>query len=427
MRIWERVRRGVTPGAVLLAVVIMAIQIIGVTFADDPRFDQPGGPWGGGPPWNGPDGPGRSPWDDPGPSINAVRLDLDWLGYLLVALGPAALVVRRVFPLTVLTVAGGAIIAYLVIGYPYGPVFLACVIALVNAIWYGRRLIAWGIAVAGMALYLTLEYLFGLEPGPTYGSVITSFLWLLVILLIAETVRFRRERRAASAEARAQEAERRAGEERLRIARELHDVLAHNISMINIQAGVALHLGDDLPDQARTALQAIKDASKETLRELRNTLGVLRRVDEDAPRAPTPTLARLDDLLSRAESPGLSVRKEVVGEPRPLPAGADLAAYRIIQEALTNVHRHAAATTAAVTLEYTDTELTVTIDDDGPGTAKGDAHGAGAGIAGMRERATALGGSLSAGRRITGGFRVRARLPLTAETPATTDGPEADR
>jgi signal transduction histidine kinase len=237
--------------------------------------------------------------------------------------------------------------------------------------------------------------------------------WILLVLAGAEVVRIQRERADEVRRTRQEEERRQASEERLRIARELHDVLAHNISMINVQAGVALHLMDERPEQARMALSAIKDASKEALTEVRSVLGVLRQVDESAPRAPTAGLARLDDLLSRTRVAGITVLLRTTGEPRPLPAGVDLAAFRIIQESLTNVTRHAGpGVTADVTLAYEDGHLLIEVRDDGRG-APGDLPNGGNGIPGMRERVAALGGEIATGPRTdAAGFRVRARLPV---------------
>jgi signal transduction histidine kinase len=215
----------------------------------------------------------------------------------------------------------------------------------------------------------------------------------------------------------AEEDRRRAGEERLRIARELHDVLAHNISLINVQAGVALHLMDEQPGQSRTALAAIKQASNDALHELRSVLDILRQ-GTDAPRSPTSGLDSLDGLVANAASAGLAVSTRVEGTPRPLPTGVDLAAFRIVQEALTNVTRHAGQATASVLVAYGDGELTVQVDDDGRGATRQGAEAAGGnGIRGMRERAAALGGQLDAGPRPGGGFRVAARLPLNGAHP----------
>jgi signal transduction histidine kinase len=236
--------------------------------------------------------------------------------------------------------------------------------------------------------------------------------WLGLLAAAAEIVRVRRERAAEAVRNRKEEERRRATEERLRIARELHDVLGHNISLINVQAGVALHLMDERPEQARTALAAIKEASAETLREMRAVLGVLRQADEEAPRSPAPSVARLDDLLSRAGVAGIQVSTEVRGEPRALPHGVDLAAFRIVQEALTNVTKHAGPAAATVRLTYADRDLVIQVDDDGRGPNGELDRADSSGIRGMRERAEALGGELAAGPRPEGGFRVRARLPL---------------
>ncbi len=179
--------------------------------------------------------------------------------------------------------------------------------------------------------------------------------------------------------------------------------------MINVQAGVALELMDEQPEQARTALATIKQASKDALVEVQAVLGALRQSGEPAATAPTPSIANLDRLLSGARSAGLQVHARVMGEPRALPVGVDLAAYRILQESLTNVVRHAGASSVTVEVTYGAQELTVEVVDDGK---SGSSNGSGSGIAGMRERAIALGGELDAGRRLGGGFRVHAVLPL---------------
>jgi signal transduction histidine kinase len=234
--------------------------------------------------------------------------------------------------------------------------------------------------------------------------------WFVILLGIAEIVRVRRERAAETQRTRQEMERRRAGEERLRIAQELHDLVAHHISLINVQAGVALHLVDSKPEQTATALAAIKDASKEALVELRSIVGILRDTSEQAPRAPVPGLARLDELVNRTAQAGLDVHTSVHGERRTLPSRVDAAAYRIVQESLTNVVRHANASRATVRVGYGDSAVTVQVDDDGHGT---DSLAEGNGITGMRERATALGGTFSAGP-VHGGFRVTARLPLGA-------------
>ena len=203
----------------------------------------------------------------------------------------------------------------------------------------------------------------------------------------------------------------------MRIARELHDVLAHSISVINVQAGVGLALLDSDPEQARTALTTIKAASKEALGEVRQVLDTL-RTSGDAPRAPAPGLGRLPELVEQAASAGLAV---TVGGAAPrLAPGTDLAAFRIVQEALTNVVRHSGSRQARVHVGTGAGALRLRIDDDGPATGA-DAGGGGNGLAGMRERAAALGGTIEAGVRADGGFRVLAVLPLRPSSEGTVE------
>jgi signal transduction histidine kinase len=214
-------------------------------------------------------------------------------------------------------------------------------------------------------------------------------------------------------ETREEEARRRVADERLRIARDVHDVIAHSIASINVRAGSALHVMDRRPEQARDALLAIKEASGEALTELRSTIGPL-RADDDVPRSPTPTLARLAPLLETAARAGLPVEVGIWGEPRPLPSAVDVAGYRIVQESLTNVVRHAHAHAAAVTVDYRSAFVELEVTDDGRGSNGADAE-PGHGIAGMRERVEAVGGRMEAGPSVAGGFRVWARLPVPAE------------
>lgn len=216
------------------------------------------------------------------------------------------------------------------------------------------------------------------------------------------------EQRAIEAErTRDEAARRRAVEERLRIARELHDSLTHSISVIKVQAGVAVHLARKRGEEVPAALQAIQEASSDASRELRATLGVLREEDGST------GLEQLPGLVSRATAGGLQVSVTVSGSECPLPAEVGQAAYRIVQEALTNVTRHAGQASACVQVSYGPAVLTVRVDDDGHGT-RGQPLAPGLGITGMRERAAALGGQLQAGPRPGGGFRVLAELPLRA-------------
>ena len=217
------------------------------------------------------------------------------------------------------------------------------------------------------------------------------------------------ERRAEEAvRTRDEAARRRAMEERLRIARELHDSLTHSISVIQVQAGVAVHLARKRGEDVPPALMAIEEAGADAVRELRATLGVLRSEDGDG-----SGLSQLDGLVARARAAGLPVTVTVTGQQRPLPHEADQAAYRIVQEALTNVTRHAGHACASVHLHYTPEALSVQVDDDGQGTGTRPS-GPGLGLVGMRERVTALGGQLHAGPHDGGGFQVRAQLPARA-------------
>ena len=291
----------------------------------------------------------------------------------------------------------------------------------------GHRRLARATVAAGWAVFLWLAPALGNGPVPSVGDCVGLAAWLLVLTVAAEGVRGRRERIAALRRSREQEGLRMAEEERLRIARELHDVLAHNISLINVQSGVALHLLDEHPEQARSALSIINEASGEALREMRSVLGVLRGVDEHAPRRPTAGLERLDELVAHSAASGVEVTVHRHGSERPLPTAVDLAAFRIVQESLTNVARHAPGAAAEVTLQYGEQALELTVQNGTPptrdpavavgartdGAAAGTAGtaGTGNGILGMRERATALRGALEAGSGPEGGFRVHARLP----------------
>ncbi len=237
--------------------------------------------------------------------------------------------------------------------------------------------------------------------------------WLISAGVMAVTFRMWQlhirevEQRAEEAERTKDEAaRRRAMEERLRIARELHDSLTHSISVIQVQASVAVHLAGKRGEEVPPALAAIQEAGADAVRELRATLGVLRS-EEDGEGS---GLCQLDGLVARARAAGLPVTVTVTGVQRPLPPEADQAAYRIVQEALTNVSRHASHAAASVHLHYTPEALSIQVDNNGNGTGVR-ASGPGLGLVGMRERVSALGGRLQAGPQDDGGFRVRAELP----------------
>ena len=203
-------------------------------------------------------------------------------------------------------------------------------------------------------------------------------------------------------------------EERARIAREMHDVVAHSLSVMVVQAEAAEAMLDVDPDRARRALSSVQETGRSALGELRRMLGVLREMDgSGAPLAPQPGLGGLDELVESVRAAGLLVSVRVDGRPRPLPAGVDLSAYRIVQEGLTNALKHAGPARADVLVRYGDRELEVGVSDDGRGHDPR-ANGGGHGLVGMRERVALYGGELEAGPRPEGGFRLRARLPLPA-------------
>ncbi|MGY3200401.1 sensor histidine kinase [Streptomyces sp. TE5632] len=342
------------------------------------------------------------------------RVALDPLARLLLFVSGAALLWRQRYPVPVVFAEVAAVLLYLGAGYPYGPVFLTVALACFSAVVTGHRHAAWtamGTLWAGHLLLAHLLYRWLPPSGDaaaSWNEEIVIATWVVAVVAVSELVRTRREQWARERAERAQAARRRADEERLRIARELHDVLAHSISVINVQAGVGLALLDSDPEQARTALTTIKDQSKEALGEVRQVLDTL-RAPGAAPRAPAPGLDRLAELVEQAASAGLTVTVE--GAPPKLPPGADLAAFRILQEALTNVVRHSGSRRARVRIEQDAGWLRLRIDDDGPATGA-DAGGSGKGLAGMRERAAALDGTIEAGPRPDGGFRVLAVLPL---------------
>jgi signal transduction histidine kinase len=350
---------------------------------------------------------------------------MDLLAYALLLVGPLALCWRRRAPIIVLAVASAASIGFATFAAPRWTYAVAPALALFHVARLGRRAAAIATAATGYAAYLLITWVFadrlgvpdGARPDLRVALLAAAGLGLMIVLGGAAKVRSEQmaemmKVRAERARAREEQERRQASEERLRIARELHDVLGHHLSLINVQAGVGLHLMDNRPEQAREALTAIKTASAEALREVRGVLGVLRPEEEAAPRQPALGLDRLDELTADA---GLPVTTTITGPKRALPAEVDRAAYRIVQEALTNVRKHAAAAaSASVTVEYAPDALHLSIRNNGESTAVED--GSGSGIAGMRARAMSLGGTLSAGPLPDGGFQVCATLPFSEES-----------
>ncbi|MGO4614357.1 histidine kinase [Nocardia sp. 2YAB30] len=406
---------------------------------------------------------------------------LDVLGYLLLLAGPVALVWRRAQPMPVLVVVLAACLAYFLRGYGYGPIFVSLIIAFLTAASIGSRWWTYPLIPLGyLALVWPLPALLG-RPADMW-QIFALMAWLAVLLSVAEGIRQRKavlvaRRQRAEAARRDEEAqrERRASEERFAIARELHDVLAHSLSLINVQSSVALELLDKKPEQAESALAAIKTASRDALAEVHALLHTIRsgnavapseleaaadegprprrnrrgtehngrnspaseqgstdngrpeQVDktaepERAPHAPAPSICDLDELLQRARATGRTVGARVLGTPQQLPSVIDVAAARIIQESLTNVLRHAPGADATVTVRYATDSVDITVDNTRPtGTPSRFGTSGGNGIIGMRERAHALGGALTAGPRPSGGFRVAARLPARAVESGTTE------
>ena len=352
------------------------------------------------------------------------------LGYALLLAGALTTAGRRVAPRAVAAVTTGCVLCYplgmsagTLITFPLAAIgAFPALIAVYTAANAGHRRAA---VTAGLILAIGVFAISVLDHGGQPArQVIQSGLsltgWLIAAGGFGQVTRQhaallrQAEQRAADAErTREETALRRAGEERLRIARDLHDSLTHTISVIKVHAGVAVHLarnrGEDVPD----ALLAIQDASREAMWELRDTLEVLRQ--PDGWQAPD-RLGRLPDLLDTVNSTGVKTTLVVSGQRRALPAEVGQAAYRIVQEALTNVIRHAGAASATVQVGYGTKELTLQVDDDGlarPGVAVVP----GTGLTGMRERVTALGGELSAGPRPAGGFSVLATIPVAAREP----------
>ena len=342
------------------------------------------------------------------------------LDLALVAAGSLALAGHRRAPRTVLAVTTLCMFLYVVHAHPGTWAAFPVLAAVHAAARSGHR--AQGVAAGGLFLLGYVVVLLATVPD-TRDTVERSLLLLGWFLCAGVTGLIDKnwqaylrqtEQRALDAErTRDETALRRAGEERLRIARELHDSLTHSISIVKLQAGVAVHLARKRGAEVEPALLAIQEASGEAMRELRATLEVL-RTDTDEPGS---GLDRIGELAERARAAGIALAVTADGEARSLPADVDRAAYRIVQEALTNVARHADRARTTIELIYGEHVLTVRVDDQGPGSP-GEAVTAGTGLTGMGERVRALGGTLAAAPRPDGGFSVRVELPL--QTSGTT-------
>jgi signal transduction histidine kinase len=339
---------------------------------------------------------------------------------LLVAAACLVLAFKRRYPVSVLLLSTAFAAAY---SFPHnenGAVLVAPPIALftVAQVVPIRR----AIALAALTLVALGAATAATNPlGATGGGFFLLPAMVAAALFGGIAVASRRAY-IASIQARVdEEAKRRVDEERLRIARELHDVVAHSMATISVQAAVAERVLTANPAAVAEALRSIRGASRDGLRDLRAILAVLRQADEAEPVEPEPGLSQLDTLVGRARQAGLPVTVRRDGAPRSLPPSIDLAAYRIIQESLTNVFRHAGPASATVLLRFDESRLRIEVADTGRGLVPGaDSPGAGHGIIGMRERAAAVGGTLSAGPDQGGGYRVAAVLPLPSE-PTETD------
>ncbi|MDO7882154.1 sensor histidine kinase [Salinibacterium soli] len=332
------------------------------------------------------------------------------VGTLALAIaGPLVLLAARRFPGP--TVLAMSILAsldfYFMPNVPSAP-YVALAFAIVGALLHGARVWAWASVGAAWAVTLTFGLIYGQDWHPVRVALTT--LSILLIFGIGEAVRGRREMMADFRKTVAQRRQSEVQAERVRIARELHDVLAHSLSQINVQAGVGLHLMERQPEKAAEALASIKETSKTALDEVRSVLGVLRSGthDPDAPLLPEPDLSRLPGLAASVTAQGVEVTLD--STVREAPQAIALALYRIAQESLTNVVRHARASRATVSLRLEGGFYVLTIDDDGVGL-DGRGSGDGRGMLGMRERAELLGGGLESGRSTLGGTRITARIP----------------
>ncbi|BCL19975.1 sensor histidine kinase [Streptomyces tuirus] len=362
-------------------------------------------------------------------SVNWVLRTPDPLSLLLMTLGAAALVFRRRAPMAVLAVTGTLSVIESVTGDPRAPVAMSAVIALYTVASTTDRPTTWRVGLLTMTVLTGAAMAAG--PLPWYAQEnLGIFAWTGIGATAGDAVRSRRafvqairERAERAERTREEEARRRVAEERLRIARDLHDVVAHHIALVNVQAGVAAHVMDKRPDQAKEALAHVREASRSALNELRATVGLLRQSgDPEAPTEPAPGLDRLDELAGTFRSAGLHVEVARADQGTTLPAAVDLAAYRIIQEALTNVQKHAGyQAKAEVSVVRVGPNIEITVLDDGSGENETQDDGGGHGLLGMRERVSALRGTLTTGPRYGGGFRVHAILPLKNRTPTGED------
>jgi signal transduction histidine kinase len=334
-----------------------------------------------------------------------------WFALAVTVVGPLVLLARRRFPGPVVAiVVAAAAVDLFAVGPDNSAVYIALAFAIVSAITHDARVWAW--VSVGSAWIASL--VFSIVLGTTWSPfrIAATTLGILIVFGIGESSRTRKDRVAQITRIRSQRRQSEVQAERVRIARELHDVLAHSLSQINVQAGVGLHLMDTQPEKARDALASIKDTSKSALDEVRSVLGVLRAEsgdEHDAPLVPESDLSRLEWLAASVSTQGVEVT--ITGHPVDVPQATQLAMFRIVQESLTNIIRHAKASTAVVELGEKAGFYEITVTDNGTAPAP-TRETEGRGLLGMRERAELLGGTLEAGPVAGGGFRVAARIPV---------------
>jgi signal transduction histidine kinase len=371
---------------------------------------------------------------DSGEVASRPLTDFGYLGYVLLIGSGLVVVVRRRWPVPVFVTTALASLVYFGVDFPEGPGWLGLFVALYAVAAYGdgrRSLVTAGVGITVLATGWLVAAA-DIQPRAALGWVFFRIGASVMAAALGESVRSRRviaadaqERAELAERTREEEARARVDAERLRIAREVHDTVAHAIAIINVQAGVTAHVLDKRPERARWALQAIEQTSSRALREMRAVLGVLR--DDNDGRAPHPGLGQIDELTAKARDAGLDVRLEETSPAVPLPSAVESAAYRILQESITNVIRHVGPTRVTVALNRGIDVLEIRVTDagghagagDGPvaprppaGDGTGGSAKPGRGILGMRERCQLLGGELDAGPLPGGGFEVRARLPL---------------
>ena len=349
------------------------------------------------------------------------HLDPYWASVPTFAISMGVLAWRRRLPFAAILVgfAAGVIAAAAGVSQhePFSPIFGVFVGLYSLALYASPHRAIVGLVYAISAAYVQIGL--AIHYGESYGG--TDFGFIAVLLLapwfVGKAMRGRAARidvlalRAEKAEReREQRAREAAREERVRIARELHDVIAHSVSVMVVQAGAAEEVLRQAPERAVEPIRAVQETGRQALAEMARLLGILRRDAEELGLAPQPGLDDLETLIEQTRRAGLPVELHVEGAPRPVPLGADLSAYRIVQEALTNARKHAGEAHATVTVRYDAEALELEIADDGTGAGGGD--GGGHGLVGMRERVALFGGQLQAGPRAAGGFRVHARLPL---------------